>query len=550
MTQLGRLIGGAGTGKTTELLSIMTGARDKLGGDVMALGFASFTRAAREEAAERASLAWGVPSTALTKDGWFRTVHSIVYRLLGVTSEQLVRTDSKADVEWLANVMGVSVHAEIDEDTGKATFRGDPVVASSLNCWELARATLRPIEDVVRLARIVDDNVPDIGAIVRVCDKYESAKRIDGRADFSDMLLRFAGLRVLPKYGISQCEPEGEPPAVQAWLFDEQQDASPLLDAVCKRLVSAPSVKWAYVVGDPFQAIYGFAGSNADCFLGWPAHKERIMPKSYRCPRPILELGEQCLRRMHRGYFDRGIAPADHEGVIDERGSIDEACDEVRGDQSWLLIARTNFQAQRYMGALAERGIPFRSTKSPPGLTARTQAFKALWSLERGDGVSGEDWGRVLEALPSRRRDGAVMLKRGTKSAFAKPEVSERWDAIFPRDLDELGCSPELRDMIACGRWAELCDYGEHFVRAAKRWGVDIAANPGVRVGTIHSVKGAEADNVALLTTTGVRVAAGMESTEQHDEECRVTYVGVTRARRRLVVVNEGRWNTHRMEVL
>ena len=76
-----------------------------------------------------------------------------------------------------------------------------------------------------------------------------------------------------------------------AWLFDEQQDASPLLDAVCRRLVSAPSVRWCYVVGDPFQAIYGFAGSSAECFLGWPVAKERIMPKSYRCPKPILELG-------------------------------------------------------------------------------------------------------------------------------------------------------------------------------------------------------------------------------------------------------------------
>ena len=46
MLKTGRLIGGAGTGKTTELLKIMTDAKDRLGGDFLALGFASFAPAA------------------------------------------------------------------------------------------------------------------------------------------------------------------------------------------------------------------------------------------------------------------------------------------------------------------------------------------------------------------------------------------------------------------------------------------------------------------------------------------------------------------------
>ena len=71
-----------------------------------------------------------------------------------------------------------------------------------------------------------------------------------------------------------------------------------------------------------------------------------------------------------------------------------------------------------------------------------------------------------------------------------------------------------------------------------------------MRVGTIHSVKGAEADNVALLTTTSNRVDAGNDDALQHDEECRIAYVGVTRTRRNLYVINEGRPGTPRMEVL
>jgi superfamily I DNA/RNA helicase len=48
-----------------------------------------------------------------------------------------------------------------------------------------------------------------------------------------------------------------------------------------------------------------------------------------------------------------------------------------------------------------------------------------------------------------------------------------------------------------------------------------------------------EADNVAFLTTIGRRVEQGMEDESQHDEEQRIAYVAVTRARRNLMVINE-----------
>ena len=99
---------------------------------------------------------------------------------------------------------------------------------------------------------------------------------MDGKADFSDILMRFAGLGMNPREGLYEKTPEERASRSGCLAFDEQQDASPLLDRVYKRLVSAPSVRWAYV-GDPFQAIYGFAGSSASCFLNWDVQKEKTM---------------------------------------------------------------------------------------------------------------------------------------------------------------------------------------------------------------------------------------------------------------------------------
>lgn len=548
--QVARLIGAAGSGKTTELLRIMEAALPKLGGNPLRLGFASFTRAARAEAVARAAAAWNVPPALLDNEGWFRTVHSTARRCLGVESGQVLGT-TVADTEWVSNALGVRVSTSIDEESGRQRYVGG-VAGAALTCWELARSTLMPLDEVVRRMRRLDDDVPDFAAVVRMAEQYERAKRMDGdRLDFADLLLRFAGLRVSPSEGVYRVEPEGELPPVDAWLFDEQQDASPLLDAACKRLVSAPTVRWCYVVGDPFQAIFGFAGSSADCFLAWPAEKERTMPKSYRCPAPILELGERCLRRMYRGYFDRKVAPADHEGQIIDT-EMDTPIIAARPDESWLFIARTNYEANRLYAALHASGKPARWVTQAEERTARGVGLTALHDLEKGRHVTGKDWARAIELLPVVNASKEPMLTRGTKTQWAKRHADE-WDVVFPDELEKVGATPHLVERIRTGRWCGLVDRGEEWRRHAERWGAGLVTGTQIRVGTVHSVKGMEADNVAMLTTIGKRVEQGRDDCHsQHDEECRIAYVGVTRARRRLYVINEGRHGkvVPRMEVL
>ena len=541
--KIARLIGGAGTGKTTELLNVMEGALSKLGGDPTRLGFASFTRAARSEAVNRACAAWGcAPEVLSGPGGWFRTIHSTCYRCIGVTAGQLLRPESKESIEWISKAIDRPVVARIDEDTGHVRYEGDEVGAAALNCWNLSRATMRDLDSVAREVWQENEMLPGVSDIVRITERYERAKRVSGRLDFTDMLAQFAGISFSPEFGASRVAPRGDTPDVAAWLFDEQQDTSPLLDAVCKRLVASPSVQWCYVVGDPFQSIYGFAGSSADCFLGWPAEKERIMPKSYRCPAPVLALGEACLRGT-AGYFDRGIAPADHDGVVEDIPDLLGAIDMVDPRESWLLIARTNYQSGRMFAAMCDAKKPVRWVKSPEGVSMKGEGLRALKTLQGGGGISGVAWGRALSLLPTRAgRGGPRCLEHGTKKRFTNPIEQEKWDAIFPGDLPEVGATDDLCQKITSGDWVSLVDHGDEFGTQSERWGLGLACEPKVRVGTIHSVKGAEADNVILLTTSSGRVTPG-------DEECRIAYVGVTRARRRLIVVNERGWNTTRLPV-
>jgi superfamily I DNA/RNA helicase len=344
-------------------------------------------------------------------------------------------------------------------------------------------------------------------------------------------------------------------PEVGAWLFDEQQDASALLDAVCRRLITAPTVRWAYVVGDPFQAIYGFAGSNAKCFMSWEVAKERTMPKSWRCPKPIAELGEACLRRMHEGYFDRGIAPADHDGVVREAGSIEEVVAGLDPRDSWLLVARTNHQASRMMASLHGAGKPARWTNSIEGVTNRSAGLAALYNAEKGKPISGRDWAKAIALIPTKGRslsgEGTEpMLERGSKTRWKNAETADDWDVIFPDEMKNVGATDALISRIRDGSWVSLVDNARDWRRQAEAYGPALAADPTVRVGTIHSVKGSEADNVAMLTTISKRVEDGAAmSRAQHDEECRIAYVGVTRARQTLTLIKETKPGGFYMEV-
>ena len=348
MLQAARVIGGAGTGKTSKMIAIMEKAMDRpeVAGNPFALGFSSFTRAARSEAAGRASAAWNVPQGDLERTGWFRTCHSVAYRVLGLSKGEVLG-GGKDDDRWVSEALGSDVVASFDEEEGGvAIYTGDPVASAALNYWSRARSMVVPVRGLVEADTSPD--APSAEEVIKRIEMYETAKRLDGRTDFTDMLCRFVGVRNVPSVGPEMVTPEGMvPDAVVGWIFDEAQDASKILDMACRRLVTGESCRWAWLVGDPWQVLYSWAGASADYFMGWEVQKQSIMPKSYRCAAPILALGERCLQRLGDEYWDRGIAPADHDGEVLESENFEDDLADIDPREETLVIARTNRHVSR-----------------------------------------------------------------------------------------------------------------------------------------------------------------------------------------------------------
>lgn len=521
-----RWVGGAGTGKTTSLMRLVERLVGEYG-SVMEVGFASFSRGARGEIVRRLGETYGIGEEALRRDGWFRTIHSICYQQVGCKSGGLLVGDTAAGRKWLAEHLQAAMQTRLDDETGAVTYVGDCLEAKALNLWSLSRNSLWSTKAVCDLEREIHQDSPDYEDILPIIRRYETAKRVSHVRDFTDLLLAFAGIKASPE-GYTECSPEGEVPEVKAWLIDEAQDLSPLTARIVERLAYSPTCDRLVLVGDPFQSIYGFSGATPKPFMEWPVADQKVMPKSYRCPAVVSQLGEQILRGCS-DYWDRGIAPASHDGEV-SMITAGEIAEIVCPGEDWLVIARANYQVASLARDLDDRDIPHRSTKIDSVSQAR-RGMRALHDLEGGKWVDPVEFACALSILPSRG-----LLEWGAKTKF-NPDDHEK---IHVTTLTAAGGLPALQAAVFSGEWASLVDGGVQFRDVADRHGAEEATFPSVRIGTIHSVKGAEADNVVLLTSSCSRFASGAEHMQSRaDEERRLGYVGVTRARRRLFVASD-----------
>lgn len=531
--QIARLVGGAGTGKTTELVGVVERLRERLGCGPSGIGFSSFTKAARREAVDRVAAVWDVAPERLSKHGWFRTVHSICLKQLGGGDGQVLSEDKKSQ-QWLADALGVAV-SQFQDETGLVRYRSDcKPAAQALTCWGIARSRMCSLSDIIKEMARRGDQVPAFAVAKQYVDRYEKAKRADGAFDFADMLSRFAGI-LHTSEGIEEIEPEGVvPEEVRAWVFDEMQDSSALVDRVCRRLASGEKVERVYLAADPFQAIFGFSGSDSTLFMGWNAHKERVMKKTWRCPAPVLELGERCLKQLKKGYWDRGIAPADHDGDVERGGYVEQVASRLRPEDETLILARCNYTLDAWTALLQAAKIPYLALSEKDDSKA-LMACNALWQIEHGEPVSAETFAAAMDELPALGH-----MVRGAKAQWGREETIRQWQVVRVEDLADAGWKQSLIDRVRSGKWADLFWRARRWRPTAVKHGPELATRPAIRLGTVHSTKGMEADTVVLSTPIPRRIAqAAAVDAACHDEERRVEYVGVTRARRRLIIASE-----------
>ncbi len=362
--------------------------------------------------------------------------------------------------------------------------------------------------------------------VAKLYAEYEEVKRRTGQLDFADLLLIMAGaLEEIPDVA------EEVRARYRHFVVDEYQDVSPLQ----QRLLDAwlGSRDDLCVVGDPNQTIYSFAGATPDHLIGFRRRFPQAvlvrLHRDYRSTPQIVALANTLTRDAGvtlAGQRSDGPDPSfsEHDDEPAEAAYVATQCRTlVDGGMPAAEIAvlfRVNAQSEVYEQALTEAGIPYQ-VRGGERFFARPEVRQAMSMLRtavgRVDGA-GDLVGNVRSVL------GEAGL---TEQPPAGGAARERWESLLAlvELAEQLATDVQNADFVSYVKELELRAESQHPPTVE-----------GVTLASLHAAKGLEWDAVFLVgLVDGTLPIAHAEGDDAAvEEERRLLYVGVTRAREHL----------------
>ena len=359
----------------------------------------------------------------------------------------------------------------------------------------------------------------NLGMISQVYEAYESLKRQERTLDFEDVLLLTVGMleedrgvreRIRDQY--------------RYFTVDEYQDVSPLQQRLLNLWLG--NREEICVVGDAAQTIYSFAGATSNFLLNFknrfPNAQVFRLSTGYRSTPEIINTANQILRVANL-VGDHGV----------ELQSVN-----THGDKPLVNGFSSAADEIAYVATEVKKQIDSGIDSSDIAILARTnaqldQVKSALNNLGVASQIrSGE---RFFERVDVR---DAMRLIRG---ASVLPSEGGDWFTDLVSVLQPFGDADYVTAFLRLAR--SIKDNGGENMRAFLREIEDRAEQnnppilPGVTLSTLHGAKGLEWDHLYLIGISEGVLPMGNDL----NEERRLFYVGVTRAKQRIHITYAGK---------
>jgi DNA helicase-2/ATP-dependent DNA helicase PcrA len=530
------VLAGAGTGKTrtiTRRIAYLVGAGHVAPGQVLAVTFTQ--RAAGEMRGRLRAL--DQHSMAGTGAVQAMTFHAAARRQLQYFWPRVV-----GDTGWRLLDTKFAVVAQAANRAGMQPSTDD--VRDLAGEIEWAKASLISPEAYPATVAQVGRDIPfDAGKVAAVYAGYEALKaRHDDYAmlDFDDLLLHTAAA-IENDAAVAQEFRD----RYRCFVVDEYQDVTPLQQRVLDAWLGARDD--VTVVGDANQTIYSFTGATPRYLLDfsrrYPDAAVVRLERDYRSTPQVVSLANRVIAaargriagsKLHLvGQRPPGPEPtfSEHPDEVAEANAVAKdiarLIDNGTAPAEIAVLYRINAQSEVYEEALTEAGIPFQ-VRGGEGFFSRQEIRQALLALQRAaekqPDTPQDD--AAQDALPAVVR--ALLEPLGlTAEPPAGTKARERWEALVAlAELvdEEAALRPQL-DLRALV--VELRQ------RADAR---HVPVVQGVTLASLHAAKGLEWDAVFLVgladgtLPVSHALTHGADS-EPVEEERRLLYVGVTRAR-------------------
>jgi DNA helicase-2/ATP-dependent DNA helicase PcrA len=518
-----RVLAGAGTGKTRAITHrIAYGVATGVYNPTQVLAVTFTTRAAGEMRTRLRLLgAAGVQA---------RTFHSAALRQARYFWPRVYGGELPQLMDSKLPVVGTAARRN-RVDTSPASLRD---LASEIEWAKVSN--VRP-DDYARVAEAKGREVSGVDAatVARVFASYEDAKRAAGRMDMEDVLLCAAA--VLAEDDRVAAEVRRQ---YTHLVVDEFQDVSPIQSALLDLWLGERHE--ICVVGDPAQTIYSFAGASARYLLDFPARHPGTtsveLVRNYRSTPQVVEAANTLLTRSPtpgvklRAQREAGaeVRYREHPDEVDEAetvaAEIRALLDSGTPASEVAVLFRINAQSEAFEEALAARGIPY-VVRGAERFFQRAEVRQAV-TLIRGSARSEAGGGRGPELVEQTR---AVVAGMGwtPEAPSTRGNVRDRWESL--QALTDLAAS-----FAAAAPEASLGDFVDDLDRRAAEQHAPVA--DGVTIATLHTAKGLEWDAVFLcgVVEGTLPITYAMDSPTAIEEERRLLYVGMTRARVQLAI--------------
>ncbi|WP_308403811.1 ATP-dependent DNA helicase UvrD2 [Streptomyces rhizoryzae] len=406
--------------------------------------------------------------------------------------------------------------------------------------WSKVTQTV-PADYPAAVAKAGREAPRDPAEIGQIYGTYEQLKRERGSIDFEDVLLLTVGV-LQDRHDIA----EQVRAQYQHFVVDEYQDVSPLQQRLLELWLGERDS--LCVVGDASQTIYSFTGATPDHLLDFRARHPHAtvvrLVRDYRSTPQVVHLANGLLGRArgraaeHRlelvsqrdpgpepVFTEYADEPAEAEGTARR---IRELIDAGVPAGQIAVLFRINAQSEVYEQALADAGVPYQ-LRGAERFFERPEVREAGVKL-RGAARFGANDTLLAGAvdLPSEVR--AVLSDMGwtDRPPAGSGAVRDRWESLaalvrLAEDFARARPAATLADLVA-----ELDE------RAAAQHAPTVE---GVTLASLHAAKGLEWDAVFLVgLTEGMLPIHHARTDEQIEEERRLLYVGITRARRHLAL--------------
>ena len=569
-TEITRLFGGPGSGKTTALLDRVDELLEHDDITIRDILVVSYTRAAAAEVRERLAERRDISPRALK--GNVATMHAKAYELLDLSRGDVVGEDDKQEFCEEYGVEFEDEYSGAGRRTARSTTIGNKIIATS----QWLQRTRRDVADwydvpfqwnveEVRLPPDIDPNAQegnkytptwpsdddriDVPEVIRAWRSYKGEHGLTG---FADMLERVKQRSLVPH--------------VDYLVIDEFQDITTLQYDVYEEW--KPHMDRVLIAGDDDQVVYAWQGADPNLLLDADRDEDVILPNSYRLPSRVLSVVNQEIRHIDNRQ-EKDLRPRKEGGTvegIDSPSMLDLArnvrytIEQGDDDETIMVLFRARYQLFRFIDEFLPLGMPFSALTDQRMWTDRlTQYVRAVEALDAEEELDGLQARRLADMLQG--------------SAFGANDRDELFDYIDEleegSDADDL---TELRvDPDTIAEFAPFAPDGDaagdmlRKVTSFQRNSVEAyfdgeyrEMDPDrVRIGTIHSAKGREADHVFVATDLTEKVVEQMAASVDDEEvpgveeftsttdpvpiltdnERRVFYVGMSRARERLVLL-------------